>query len=31
MVKVKIFSHEKDPFDDVFLHKNTFIEVKHMA
>ena len=31
MVKVKIFSHEKDPFDDVFLQKNTFREVKHMA
>ena len=31
MVKIKIFSNEKDPFDDVFLQKNTFKQMKHMA
>jgi len=31
MVKIKVFSNEKDPFDDIFVHKNTFSEVKHMA
>lgn len=31
MVKVKIFSHEKDAFDDIFLQKETFKYVKHMA
>lgn len=28
-VKIKVFSHEEDPFDDAFLHKNTFREVQH--
>ena len=31
MVKVKVFSHEEDAFDDIFLQKETFIEVKHMS
>lgn len=31
MVKIRVFTHEKDPFDDVFLQKNTFKEVQHMA
>ena len=31
MVKIKVFSNEEDAFDDIFLQKNTFIEVKHMA
>lgn len=31
MVKVKVLSHEKDAFDDVFLQKETFTDVKHMA
>jgi len=31
MVKVKVFSHEKDAFDDIFLQKETFTYVKHMA
>ena len=30
-VKIKVFSNEEDPFDDVFLQKNTFKEVLHMA
>ena len=30
MAKIIVFTHEKDPFDDVFLQKNTFKE-KHMA
>jgi len=29
MVKIKVFSHEEDLFDDVFLQKNTFKEVQH--
>jgi len=31
LVKVKEFSHEEDSFDDIFLQKETFIEVKHMV
>jgi len=31
MVKIRIFTDEKNPFDDVFLQKNTFKEVQHMA
>jgi len=31
MVKVKVFSHEEDAFDDVFLQKETFTDVNHMA
>lgn len=31
MVKIRVFTHEKDPFDDLFLQKNTFKEVRHMA
>jgi len=27
MVKIRIFTHEKDPFDDVFLQKITFKEM----
>lgn len=30
MVKIRVFTHEKYPFDDVFLQKNTFKEVQHM-
>jgi len=31
MVNIKVFSNEEDAFDDIFLQKNTFTEVKHMA
>jgi len=31
MVKIKVFINEEDILDDVFLHKNTFREVLHMA
>ena len=31
MVKIKVFTNEEDLFDDVFLQKNTFREVLHMA
>ena len=31
LVKIKIFSNEEDAFDDIFLQKNTFTEVKNMA
>lgn len=31
MVKVKPFTHEEDAFDDLFLQKETFSEVTHMA
>jgi len=31
MVKIKVFSNEEDVFDDIFLHKNTSAEVKHVA
>jgi len=31
MVKIKVFTNEEDPFDDVFLQKNNFREVLHMA
>lgn len=31
MVKVKVFSHGKDPFDDIFLQKETFTEVNYMS
>lgn len=31
IVKIKIFSNEKDPFYDVFLQNNTFKELNHMA
>jgi len=31
MIKIRVFTHEKDPFDDIFLQKNTFKEVQHMA
>ena len=31
MVKIKVFNNEEDAFDDIFLQKNTFAEVKHMA
>jgi hypothetical protein len=31
LVKIKVFSNEEDAFDDIFLQKNTFTEVKHMA
>ena len=31
MVKVKPFTHEEDAFDDLFLQKETFSEVMHMA
>ena len=31
MVKVKLFSHEEDTFDDIFLQKETFTEVKNMS
>lgn len=30
MVKIKVFTNEEDAFDDIFLQKNTFAEVKHM-
>lgn len=30
-VKIKVFSNEEDPFDDVFLQKNAFIEVQHTS
>ena len=30
-MKVKVFSNEVEAFDDIFLQKNTFTEVKHMA
>ena len=29
MVKIRVFTHEKGPYDDVFLQKNTFKEVQH--
>ena len=29
--KIKVFSNEEDPIDDIFLQKNTFKEVLHMA
>ena len=31
LVKIKVFSNEEDVFYDIFLQKNTFTEVKHMA
>ena len=31
LVKIKVFSNEEDSFDEIFLQKNTFTEVKHMA
>ena len=31
MVKVKPFTREEDAFDDLFLQKDTFSEVTHMA
>jgi len=31
MVKIKVFINEEDAFDDIFLQKNTFLELKHMA
>jgi len=31
MLKVKPFTHEEDAFDDLFLKKETFLDVTHMA
>lgn len=31
MVKVKPFNHQEDAFDDLFLQKETFLDVTHMA
>ena len=31
MVKVKPFTHDENTFDDLFLQKETFSEVTHMA
>ena len=31
MVKVKPFTHKEDTFDDLFLQKEIFLEVTHMA
>jgi len=31
MVKIKQFTHEEDAFDDLFLQKETFLQVTHMA
>lgn len=30
MVKIRVFTHENDRFDDLFVQKNTFKEVRHM-
>lgn len=30
MVKVKPFTHEEDTFNDLFLQKETFLDVTHM-
>lgn len=31
MVKIKVFTNEEDAFDDTFLQKTTFAELKNMA